>query len=228
MWRARVLAALGQSALLAATYCAVCGAIFAWEAWWLRVPPAKREWNAYAPAVRARILRRVAWNLFAVTPAWLLLVNLVLAPWCRRIVGAAEGGYLAMAVYPLGVDVCYYVLHRCAHARALYARVHAQHHEVTVAFAPAAMYCSTVEMSLVNLLSATLPWLALGLGDGVLTALMVLGPLDTTLAHSRWSTHHYLHHRREAPLVQTYGSTLGVVDWLVTAAAGNSVMRRHA
>ncbi len=121
--------ALWQSAVLAGSYWGACAGVFAWEAWWLRVPPAQREWNAYAPAVRARILRAVVWNQLVVNTAWLAFVNAALMPWCRArhpLTAATTPlpAWAAAPLYVLGVDVCYYALHwlgvcaRFARARA--------------------------------------------------------------------------------------------------------------
>lgn len=172
---------------------------------------ANSEYNAYDAPTRNKIFKTVAWNLLFSIPVFGVLHSMAM-PWWRTVWRPDLPLFISMPLFAVLADLCFYVLHRAAHWPPIYCRVHKKHHEITVAFAPGAIYCTTLEMWFVNMLTGIAPTFFLGLSDTEIWFLTAVGAVDTTMAHSRFSNFHFQHHR----FIETaYGSSLSLVDHLL-------------
>mgnify|MGYP001368756235 CR=1 FL=1 len=66
--------------------------------------------------------------------------------------------------------------------------------QIRTSFAAAAIYCHPVEMWFVNLLSGAIPAFLVGFDDSMILVVVTASAIDTTVAHSRFSALHFIHH----------------------------------
>jgi len=170
-----------------------CIAVFLSEGHLFGVSHEQREWNAYNDAKRRRILTVALRNSVIITPMWLLMCSALL-PSVRALWMPAIPLLVQFVLFFVLTDWNFFLMHWLAHRPLLYRHVHKQHHEITKAFAPGALYCHWLEMWFVNLWQGTLPIVLLGCSDNFILAIMALAAIKTTLAHSKHSAYHFVHH----------------------------------
>lgn len=164
------------------------------------------------------IVHQVLFNQFWVTLPWFLVLG-TYPPTPQ------EPTLLRYAVAVVMLDAAFFVLHRLAHTRWLYDRVHRTHHELREPYAPGAAYCSALEHGFVNLLSGTIPAYACGFSLAEIEAWIVLGTVNVVWEHSRFSPTHFPHHTKRAP---KYGSSLGLMDFISESFSSRRRASRQA
>ena len=149
----RFAVGLQWACTFAVTFCASCAMIFAVDRYRHRAGnAANSEYNAYDAPMRKKILKTVAWNLLFSVPVFGVAQSLVM-PWWRMHWQPDLPLYISMPLFAILSDLCFFLLHRAAHWPPIYRHVHKKHHEINVAFAPGAIYCTTLEMWFVNMLA---------------------------------------------------------------------------
>ena len=204
----RFIYGLELSFLFSGSFLASCIFIFFID--WLRHNKNKEncEINAYDSKTRRKIYETVAFNLLVAVPLYAIAQTFAFD--FMRLYWNPQLHFLIKSVLFLVLsDICFFILHRIAHIPCIYQAVHKKHHEINVAFAPGAVYSTVWEMWFVNLLAASIPFYLLGFSDLEIQLFSIVGAFDTCIAHSRFSSFHFQHHR----FVNTaFGSSLSLVD----------------
>lgn len=156
-----------------------------------------------------KIFLQVLVNQMIITPLFMLATTYTLS-FYRLFWWPELPIYAAIPLFILMADFFFWLLHRIAHVPFFYINFHKQHHEIKQNYASAAIYCHPLEMWMVNLLSGALPAFLVGFDDTMILVVVAASAIDTTIAHSRWSAKHFLHHKETQKL---FGTSLGIVDY---------------
>lgn len=192
-------------------YWATCAFLYVADHYWHGIPVENAEGALFSGKEKHRIISVVLYNQFVVTPLYMLSTTVVL-PSLREYVWQPDWPlYVSIPLFILLADVAFFVLHRISHQPFLYERVHKMHHEIKHRYAAAAIHCHPVEMWCVNLLSGAVPAFLVGFDDSMILVVVAASAIDTTIAHSRWSALHFVHHKLTH---LAFGTSLNLVDRL--------------
>lgn len=186
-------------------YWLTCGAIVATQS--VCVGFAHSEWFALPLSQRNRVLRNVLQNQ-ALALVW-LAISAPLLDACRSHALLPFWWPVSFVLFSLLNDAIFFAVHRAFHHPTLFRRYHAVHHELVVAFAPGGIYCHWLEMCAANLMQVTLPAFLLAFPDWAVLLFALLAGVESTLAHSRYSRYHFVHH---VLLTHRFGSSLALCD----------------
>ncbi len=199
------------SAVFFTFYWITCFVITTVDYYWYNIPLTNREGSQFNNAESKKILLQVLFNQLIVTPLYMLCTTYTLATY-RSFWLPTLPIYITIPLFVLFADLFFWILHRISHLPFFYINFHKQHHEIKHRYAAAAIYCHPLEMWMVNLLSGALPAFLVGFDDSMILVVVAASAIDTTIAHSRWSAKHFLHHKETMKL---FGTSLGVVDLLL-------------
>jgi sterol desaturase/sphingolipid hydroxylase (fatty acid hydroxylase superfamily) len=96
-------------------------------------------------------------------------------------------------------NIIFYLLHRLLHYNKAYKYIHSIHHEFVEPVAVAAFYAHPIEHLFANTLSFLIPFIIFGTTYNVMIILIVIGTIQTILAHSTYiskSNDHIIHHKK--------------------------------
>lgn len=112
------------------------------------------------------------------------------------------------------VDTFFYLLHRLFHHPALYKRFHKKHHEVTAPIGISALYMTSTDLYIGNILPVFLPMIILSASPITVSAWMIIATVNTVImAHSGFvwlADFHDYHHK---VFRRNYGTNI-FMDWL--------------
>lgn len=127
------------------------------------------------------------------------------------------GSLARFSVFPFISEIWFYYMHRLMHHKYFY-KWHSDHHAFIQSYALAGLYCSVVEMLLVNQLSVSIPFQILGFSLGEIMFANIIVALNVLRGHAglyfrtdlpKWMPNflisaldHDIHHRK---LTHNYG-----------------------
>lgn len=181
--------------------------VIGWSVFWItyfvvgtKFPTHKAQTRPHAQITMNKVLAQLKNNILA------SMVVLPLVPYIPHLFSVPT--ILKFVLLPLISEVWFYYIHRLMHHRWFYSW-HAMHHEFIQPHALAGLYCSVVEMLLVNQLSIAIPFQIMGFTlyelilANILVAINVLkghSGLAKELGAQPWtkifsSTEHDTHHK---------------------------------
>lgn len=93
------------------------------------------------------------------------------------------GTLLRFMIFPLISEIWFYYMHRLMHHKYFY-KWHSDHHAFIQSYALAGLYCSTIEMILVNQLSVAIPFQILGLSIEEIIFANIIVALNVLRGHA--------------------------------------------
>ncbi len=177
-----------------AFYWATCLFLMLADVFWYNIPLKNCEGAHFSDDFKCKIILQVLFNQIVVSPMYMLSTTYSL-PFYRTFWMPNFPVYVSIPLFVLLADATFFLLHWIAHWPMAYKHIHKQHHEIKHRFAAGAIYCHPLEMWFVNLLSGAIPAFLVGFDDCMILVVVAASAIDTTIAHSRWSSLHFVHHK---------------------------------